>query len=113
MDYTTYKIIHLIGVAALAMGIGGMLAGGNTRKGFAILQGVALLVMLVSGFGLLAKLHLGFPHFAMVKFALWLVIGALPVILRRLHAPPIAGICIFLTLVGFLAWLGVAKPALW
>jgi hypothetical protein len=33
MDYTTYKIIHLIGVAALAMGIGGMLAGGNTRKG--------------------------------------------------------------------------------
>jgi len=113
MDYTTYKIIHLIGIAALAMGIGGMLAGGNTRKGFAILQGVALLVMLVSGFGLLAKLHLGFPHFAMVKVALWLLIGALPVILRRLRAPAIAGICIFLTLVAILAWLGVVKPPLW
>jgi len=113
MDYTTYKIIHLVGVAALAMGIGGMMAGGNARKGFAILQGVALLVMLVSGFGLLARLHLGFPHFAMVKAVLWLLLGMLPMILRRLRAPAIVGICVSLTLVAILAWLGVAKPALW
>jgi hypothetical protein len=113
MDYTTYKIIHLIGIAALAIGIGGMMAGGNQRKMFSILQGVALLVMLVSGFGLLAKLHLGFPHFAMVKTGLWLLIGVMPVILRRLRVPLAAGIAISLTLVGIMAWLGVVKPALW
>ena len=113
MDYTTYKIIHLIGVATLAVGIGGMLAGGENRKVFSIVQGIALLVMLVSGFGLLAKLLLGFPHFAMVKLALWVVIGVLPVILRRLRLPVVAGICIFLGLVGIMAWLGVMKPALW
>jgi hypothetical protein len=113
MDYTTYKIIHLVGVAAVAMGLGGMMAGGNTRKGFAILQGIGLLVMLVSGFGLLARLKLGFPHFAMVKVALWLVLGMLPIILRRLRAPAIAGICISLILVALLAWLGIAKPPLW
>ena len=87
MDYTTYKIIHLTTLAALMIGLGGMMAGGNNRKIFSILQGLALLVMLVSGFGLLARLHLGFPHFAMVKVGLWIVIGALPVLLRRLQVP--------------------------
>jgi hypothetical protein len=113
MDYTTYEIIHLIGLATLAAGIGGMLASGGNRKMFLMVQGIALFVMLVSGFGLLAKLHLGFPHFAMVKLVLWAVIGVLPVLLRRLRVPAIGGICIFLVLVGILAWLGVTKPALW
>jgi hypothetical protein len=113
MDYSTYKIIHLIGVAALVLGLGGMMAGGENRKTFAILQGIALLVMLVSGFGLLAKLHLGFPHFAMAKVALWVVLGVLPVLLRRLKVPLLGGITIVLALVGVMAWLGVMKPALW
>ncbi len=113
MDYTTYKIIHLIGVAALAIGLGGAIAGGGNRKLFSALQGIALLIMLVSGFGLLARLHLGFPHFAIVKVVLWVVIGLLPMLLRRLNLPIVAGICISLTLIAILAWLGVTKPALW
>lgn len=113
MDYTTYKIIHLIGIAALTLGLGGMMAGGDNRKLFSIVQGLALLVMLVSGFGLLGRLHLGFPHFAMVKLVVWVLLGALPVILRRLRVPIVAGICISLALVGVMAWLGVVKPALW
>ncbi len=113
MDYTTYKIIHLIGVAAIAIGLGGMMAGGGNRKLFAILQGIGLLMMLVSGFGLLARLHLGFPHFAQVKTVLWVVIGMLPMILRRLRIPILWGIVISLALIGIMAWLGVAKPALW
>jgi hypothetical protein len=113
MDYTTYKIIHLTGIAALAIGLGGMMAGGNNRRQFAILQGVALLVMLVSGFGLLAKLKLGFPHFAMVKTGLWVVIGMMPMALRRLSVPIAGGIAISITLIGIMAWLGVMKPALW
>ena len=113
MDYTTYKLIHLVGLAALLLGLGGMMAGGESRKSFAILQGIALAVMLVSGFGLLAKLKLGFPHFAMAKTALWVVLGMLPLILRKLRIPVLGGIVISLTLVGILAWLGIAKPALW
>ncbi len=113
MDPTVYKIIHLTGIAALALGVGGMMAGGPNRKPFAILQGLGLLVMLISGFGLLAKLHLGYPPFAIVKTVLWVVIGALPAILRRLKLPVAAAMCISLTLVAIMAWLGVMKPALW
>ena len=113
MDATTYKIIHLIGISAIALGVGGMMAGAANRKPFAICQGVGLLVMLVSGFGLLAKMHLGFPHFALVKTVLWVVIAVLPMLARRLKLPLAAAILISLTLVGIMAWLGVVKPALW
>ena len=113
MDSTTYKIIHLIGISVLALGVGGMLAGGSNRRPFAICQGVGLVVMLVSGFGLLAKLQLGFPHFAIVKTVLWVVIALLPVLARRLKLPVVPAMLISLTLVGIMAWLGVMKPALW
>lgn len=114
MSYSTYKIIHLIGVAALAMGLGGMMVGGSQRKLFSILQGIALFVMLVSGCGLVAKLGFrSFPHFAMAKSVIWVVIGVMPVVLRKLCAPALVGIAVSLSLVGVMAWLGVVKPALW
>ncbi len=113
MDRNTYLIIHLIGISVLALGVGGMMAGGEKRKTFAILQGIGLLVMLVSGFGLLAKLGLGYPHFAIVKTVLWLLIGALPVIFRKLKTPLPAAILISIILIGIMAYLGVVKPALW
>ena len=113
MDATIYKIIHLTGIAALALGTGGMMAGAANRKPFAICQGLGLVIMLVSGFGLLAKLQLGFPHFAIVKTVLWLVIGMLPMILRRLKLPLVVAMLIPVTLVAIMAWLGVMKPALW
>ncbi|MDB6171607.1 MAG: hypothetical protein JWL59_918 [Chthoniobacteraceae bacterium] len=113
MNPITYKIIHLIGIAALALGVGGMMAGGENRKTFVALQGIAVLVMLVSGFAMLAKLKLGFPPFAMVKTALWVVIAMLPVIFRKLRPSLGVAITVSLTLIGIMAWLGVVKPALW
>lgn len=115
MEASTYKIIHLTGIAALALGIGGMMGDGGKRKAFAILQGVGLLVMLVSGFGLIAKIHphTAIPHYAIVKLILWLVIGLMPMLLRKMRAPLFVGVLISLTLVAVMAWLGVTKPALW
>ena len=113
MDAITYKIIHLTGISLLAIGVGGMMANGSTRKTFAICQGIGLLVMLVSGFGLLAKLKLGYPHFAIVKTVLWLLIGMLPMLFRKLKTPLPAAILISLILVGTMAYLGVMKPLLW
>ena len=113
MDPTVYKIIHLTGISLLALGVGGMMAGGEKRKTFAMLQGLGLLVMLVSGFGLIAKLGGGFPHFAIVKLVLWCLIGALPVLFRKLKTPLPAAILISLILVGTMAYLGVVKPQLW
>jgi len=115
MSYNFYKIAHLIGISVLALGVGGMMAGGEKRRTFAMLQGIGLLVMLVTGFGLLAKLKLTpyVPNFAIVKIVLWVLIGMLPVLFRKLKTPLPAAILISLILVGIMAYLGVVKPALW
>ncbi|MEO6787380.1 MAG: hypothetical protein ABI318_14710 [Chthoniobacteraceae bacterium] len=110
---TSYKIIHITGIALLAIGTGGRLAGGERRKSFAVAQGLGLLVMLVSGFGLLARLHLGYPPFAIVKTVLWVLIAMLPVLFRKLKTPLAAEILIVLILVGVMTYLGLMKPALW
>ena len=107
-----YKIIHVTGIALIAFGTGGMLANGTARKSFATAQGIGLLVMLVSGFGLLARLGLGFPGFAIAKTVLWLVIGTLPVIFRKLKPPLGVAIAISLTLVAVMAWLGLTHGTL-
>lgn len=112
MDAITYKIIHLTGVAAVAIGLGGAFASGKSKLSSAIL-GVGLLVMLVSGFGMLAKNHMGYPHFAIVKTILWVVIGMLPFLFRKFKLPPLVGILIAIALIGVMAWLGVKQPALW
>lgn len=113
MDPITYKIIHLIGLATVALGTGGMIAGGENKKLFSIWQGIGLVIMLVSGFGLLAKLQLGFPHFAVAKLILWVLLGMLPLVVRKLKVPLWGTILATLTIIGLLAWLGVMKPALW
>jgi len=115
MDPLIYKIIHITGIALLAIGTGGMMAGGEKRKAFAIAQGIGLIVMLVSGFGLLAKLQLGYPHFAIVKTVLWVVLAMSPMLFRKLKTPLSAEILIVLILVGVLAYLGLVqpKPTLW
>jgi hypothetical protein len=113
MDANTYLIIHLIGLATVAIGLGGMLAGDQNRKMFAMAQGIGLLIILVSGFGMLAKMQLGFPHFAMVKLILWLLLGGLPVVFRKSKTPVFVSIVVLVALIGVAAWLGVTKPPLW
>ncbi len=113
MDPLTYKIIHITGIALLALGTGGRLAGGERRKAFAIAQGIGLLVMIVSGFGSLAKLGLGFPQFAIVKTVIWVLIAMLPILFRKLKTPLVAEILIVLILVGLNAYLGIVKPVIW
>ena len=113
MSYDFYKILHMVGIAALSLGLGGMFANSGNRKPFAILQGIGLLLMLVSGFGLLARLHLGMAHFAIVKTVLWVVLGGFPVLARKKNLPAVVSLLVTLTLVTALAYLGHVKPALW
>ena len=110
MDINTYRLLHIIGIAALFIGLGGMFAAGedaSRRKIFGMWHGIGLLIILISGFGNLAKLHLGFPLFAMVKTGLWLALGALPVLARKKILSPGIAIGAALVLAAILAWIGL------
>jgi len=120
MSYLAYKLLHLLGVVLLFAALGALVVrqlgatppspkdrGGRLAG---ITHGVALLVILVSGFGALAKLGLGLPGWAWWKLAVWLALGASLVAIRRLPsaAPWLWWLLPFLG--GVAAWLALYKP---
>jgi len=86
MSYEFYKIIHLLGISLVVMALGGILLftinGGTKvtnsfRKGAMMTHGIGLLLVLVGGFGLLARLGIhSVPVWAAIKLVIWLLLGA-------------------------------------
>ncbi|MCB1077700.1 MAG: hypothetical protein KDM64_07735 [Verrucomicrobiae bacterium] len=101
-----YKVIHLIGLICLFTGIGGFLTYGFDHaprvKMVGILHGVGLLLLLVSGFGMTAKLGVGFPVWVILKLVLWLVLGALLAFAKKGRLAPRNAVIIGLA-IGFVA----------
>lgn len=89
IPYPYYKLIHLFGIFIVLVSLGGLAfytANGGTkannqyRKLIGILHGVGLFLILLAGFGMLARLgitHGGFPGWVWVKILLWVVMGGL------------------------------------
>lgn len=105
MSLTTYNLIHLTGLAALLVALGGMAgitAAGQDLKGsgqkalLMSLHGAGLVLMIVAGFGQLARLgvaHAPLPGWAWMKLVLWIVVGLFPLWLRK--SPKIARLLLF------------------
>ena len=93
MSYEIYKIIHLVAIVLLFSGLVGLLTiqmsggivAGKVKSMVFISHGVGLLVLLISGFGLIARLGLinGLPGWIYAKLALWLVLGAAISLVKR------------------------------
>ena len=80
------------------------------RKQGGMLHGIGLLVILVAGFGMIAKLHYGFPLWVILKLVIWLVLGALPVLVKK-KVLPCAAVWVVALLLGCVAaYLGIYKP---
>ena len=97
MPYNVYKIIHLIGVLLTFMALGGAIllsinpqaTNKKLRKWVGIHHGVGIVLALVGGFGLLARLqiHTPWPGWIYAKIGIWLVvIVLLPLALRKPQA---------------------------
>jgi len=88
LSYHAYKFLHLIGVSVLLLSLGGQLVlseSSNWRKHLKIAHGIGLLLLFIAGFGLLARLGIGWPWplWIVLKIAVWIVLGATPMLLRR------------------------------
>ncbi len=98
MSPLLYKVLHITGVLLAFATLGGAtlraLAGtpddAPGRKLAGITHGVALLLILISGFGLIAKLGYGFPLWVWLKLGIWVVIGAAVAFIRRMPARAVA-----------------------
>ena len=94
MPYEFYKVLHLLGIMLMFFGFGGLLVPAyakvelqkSARLMGIISHGVGLLLMIVSGFGMAARLGLvhGLPVWVYVKLGIWLLLGvAISLVKRR------------------------------
>lgn len=90
MPIQFYQVIHLLGILMVFLSFGGIIVrsvSGSSDPGLrklgGITNGIGLLLTLVGGFGLLAKLNYGFPGWIIVKLVIWFVFGGLIALINR------------------------------
>lgn len=121
IPYHVYKIVHFVGIFMVLMSLAALtmhvINGGTKqhsfRKQLAITHGVGMLVSLIGGFGLLARLglgHNGLPGWIIAKLAIWFVLGGLTgVVIRKAQwAKPMW--ILMLVLAGGAAYFANYKP---
>jgi len=95
-----YRLLHMAGVFTLLFSFGSLFIGRNYNKGAAIAHGISLIVIIVSGFGIQATLHLGFPIWLILKILIWIIFGGFILFAKKRM------------LNGFVAWIFVIALAL-
>lgn len=113
MTYEFYKVLHLVGLVTLFAALGALsVVSTDKRKPYLTLHGVASVVMLVAGFGLLARLGLArdMGLWVWAKIAIWVILGATPVLLRRKPNLAFPTFLVSLALGTLAAYLAIYKP---
>jgi hypothetical protein len=78
MSPTFYHVLHVVAVLVLTgYTFQAFAAPPESRKRVLMIGGIASLLALVGGFGLQAKLNVGWPGWLWVKLACWLGLSAL------------------------------------
>jgi len=119
MSEHLYKILHILSVIIIFTSIGGMIAIVSSKEGspglkklFSALHGVGLLIALIAGFGLMAKLGLNMADngWITLKIVIWLTVGALLSLIKK--KPAMAQTFLWFSLfLGFAAtFLAITKP---
>ncbi len=121
MSIAVYRVVHMIGLILLFQSLGATLYyvrnGGSvsenpSRKMLSIMHGTGLVLLLLGGFGMLAKLDLmsSLPAWVWVKIVVWLAMGASLTMVKK--NPESARIWWILTIVlgAIAATMGSLKP---
>jgi uncharacterized membrane protein len=120
MSYEFYKILHIIGLLLTVFGLFGLSSvlwndsapKPQLRKIWIVSHGVGLLLLLVAGFGLAARLGLAgqLPGWIYAKLAIWLLVGgSLSLVKRKPRKSALWTLLIFV-LVILAVILAVTKP---
>ncbi len=128
ISYGVYRLIHFFGIFLLITSLGGavmrgMLRGAalngsadvdaaarQTRRVVAASHGIAMLMILVGGFGMLARLDVGFPNWIIGKLVIWLALGAMLGFANKLVGSA-RSLWFAVPVLAFIAaWLAYTKP---
>ena len=122
ISYEIYKLIHFIGLTLTVFSLGALAfqmlnhraKDFQNRKFLAIGHGVGLFLLLLGGFGMLARLGIvqGMPTWVWLKIIIWVLVGAIIAPMRRKPewSPWLWAIAIGLVIAA--AWVALFKPFL-
>lgn len=120
MAYETYKLLHYAGLMLLFFGLSGALtlkmAGvaftGPAKKLAFMSHGIGLFLMLLGGFGMLARLGIAanIPGWVYAKMVIWLVLGGSIALAKRKGQIGWPLMILFVGLGVTAAWLALTKP---
>lgn len=120
ISYEVYKILHVTGFIMVFMGLAGVMAmklvtneiPARARRLFMLVHGLGMLVALVAGFGLAARLQMfqNLPGWVYAKIAIWLVLGGGVALAKRRGQVGWPLIVLFVGLGCTAAWLAITKP---
>ncbi len=119
MNYETYRIIHFIGLFTLMFAFGSLFTGEKTTKAQAIGHGIGLILILLGGFGMQAKLKdaytavygSSFPTWLILKFVIWVIFGGCMVLAKRRVIKGAAAWVLIIAIGSASAYLALKKPA--
>lgn len=97
ISYTVYRLVHILGVLVLFLALGGISihaanstgeAARRLRRLVMATHGIGLFIILLGGFGMLARLGIntGFPGWIWGKLAIWVLLGGLVMLPYRVPA---------------------------
>ena len=121
-SHQLYNLVHIVGIVLVVSALAGAavlaLAHGrdesrSLRRLFAILHGVGALLVLLGGFGMLARLGIvqgGFPGWIWVKLVIWALLAAALFLPYRRPSLGRALVLALPVLVGVAAYMALYKP---
>jgi len=96
ISYEAYKLIHIFGILLLVFSLGKLCLQATDdrarvsireRKLLGLIHGAAVLIILVAGFGRLARLGIshwiGWPWWIWAKVGIWVLLGVTPLVIRK------------------------------
>ncbi len=115
MSYEFYKVFHLTGIFLLMISFGGIYVNAKNEtkiKWLMAFNGIGLVIALVGGFGLMARLGMmkAWPTWIFLKLGIWVVFAILPAIAMRKKVDPKLMTIITLAIGGFAVYLVNFKP---
>lgn len=124
MSYQVYLFLHIASVILLFISLSGLLftrwhhgeAAGKPPwwRLLVIGHGLALFLLLFSGFGLMARLEIShgamWPTWLLIKFGLWLFLGAYLVLVKRMYRALVPLLALLYVVGIVIVWTVVYKP---
>jgi hypothetical protein len=122
-SYQFYNLVHIVGLIFLMAALGGIAStavspGGRLspwrRRAVTAFHAVGLFLILLGGFGLLARLGVmhgsGFPGWIWVKLGIWAVLGISAFVPYRYPRTAMPLLMLLPVLGGLAAYMAIYKP---